>query len=150
MFILNMRKKKNNGEEITMTVDDYLTLILEQLDQIASDALEMSSIDKNMYENEKEYQLALLAVAKKRVFECAEEYGLNKSTLKLIDKMKLDEYILDAVKVVTEQSKYKFIPIDSEEESESDEATEPTDEASDTMDDTTEDLNKAIENFYEE
>lgn len=106
MLILEIRRKKASKSEVTMDVDDYLTLILEQIDQVAQDAIKIASLNKRDFETEDEYYLAILGVAKERLFECGAEYGLSPNILKLIDTMKLDQYVLDAIKVYTRKNKF--------------------------------------------
>lgn len=106
MLILEIRRKKAAKSEVTMDVDDYLTLILEQIDQVAQDAIKIASLNKNDFNTEDEYYLAILKVAKDRLFECGAEYGLSPNILKLIDTMKLDQYVLDAIKVYTRKDEF--------------------------------------------
>ena len=106
MLILEIHRKRAAKSEVSMDVDDYLTLILEQLDQVAKDAIKIASLNKNDFDTEDEYYLAILAVAKERLFECGAEYGLSTNVLKLIDSMKLDSYIIDAIKVCTRKSEF--------------------------------------------
>ena len=106
MLILEIHRKRAAKSEVSMDVDDYLTLILEQLDQVAKDAIKIASLNKNDFDTEDEYYLAIFAVAKERLFECGAEYGLSTNVLKLIDSMKLDSYIIDAIKVCTRKSEF--------------------------------------------
>ena len=96
---LQIKRKKESGE-ITMDVDDYLTLILEQLDQFASDTIDLTEIKKEDYETEDAWKDAILVFLKDKLIICAEEYGISSNILKLISNEKLDEYLRSAIDLV--------------------------------------------------
>lgn len=103
MIILRVRSMKKNGE-VVLDVDDYLTLILQQIDQLAGDAIKLATIRRSDFDDDDSYSLALLALVKERVMECGEEYGLSSNILKLIDQTKLENYLLDSINMIVKKN----------------------------------------------
>lgn len=103
MIILRIRAMKKSGE-VVLDVDDYLTLILQQIDQLAGDAIELATIRRSDFDDDDSYSLALLTLVKERVIECGEEYGLSSNILKLIDQTKLENYLLDSINMIIKKN----------------------------------------------
>lgn len=98
-IIFAIKKKKDNNE-ISMDVDDYLTLILEQLDQFAEETIDLAQIRREDYMNDDAWIEAIFRYTKERLMAHAEEYGINSNILKYVNNDKLDEYLLSAVNLV--------------------------------------------------
>ena len=153
MLILEIHRKRAAKSEVSMDVDDYLTLILEQLDQVAKDAIKIASLNRKDFDTEDEYYLAIFAVAKERLFECGAEYGLSTNVLKLIDSMKLDSYIIDAIKVCTRKSEFIEDTKDIGTSESMTESFDENDETSETVSDNeagVTDIGKELASIYDD
>ena len=150
MIILKLRdlKKKNDG--VTLDVDDYLTLILQQIDQLAGDAIDVASVKREDFADDDAYSLALLTVVKEKVLTAGEEYGLSSNILRLIDETKLEQYLLDSINMIIKKNALTAESKMSESQIET-AVTEPASESAVAMSiGTNNEITDAINNFYDD
>ena len=150
MIILKLRdlKKKNDG--VTLDVDDYLTLILQQIDQLAGDAIDVASVKREDFADDDAYSLALLTVVKEKVLTAGEEYGLSSNILRLIDETKLEQYLLDSINMIIKKNALTAESKMSESQIET-AVTEPASESAIAMSiGTNNEITDAINNFYDD
>lgn len=98
IIVIGLKKKKQEG--IVMDTDDYLLLIMKQIEDIANDAISLISINKDDYDSVDDYTLALVTETKRLLLEDAESYGINPKFLEFINDTTIEKYVHDAVKNV--------------------------------------------------
>lgn len=149
MIILKLRDLKKKNEGVTLDVDDYLTLILQQIDQLAGDAIDVTSLKREDFPDDDAYSLALLGVVKEKALTAGEEYGLSSNILKLIDESKLEQYLLDSVNMIVKKNE---LTAESNMTTAQIEAatSEPASESAIAMTLGNNEITDAINNFYED
>lgn len=150
MIILKLRDLKKKNEGVTLDVDDYLTLILQQIDQLAGDAIDVASVKREDFADDDAYSLALLTVVKEKVLTAGEEYGLSSNILRLIDETKLEQYLLDSINMIIKKNELTAESKMSESQIET-AVTEPASESAIAMTlGTNNEITDAINNFYDD
>ena len=149
MIILKLRDLKKKHEGVTLDVDDYLTLILQQIDQLAGDAIDVASVKREDFADDDAYSLALLTVVKEKVLTAGEEYGLSSNILRLIDETKLEQYLLDSINMIVKKNELTAESTMTTAQIET-AVTEPASESAVAMTLGNNEITDAINNFYED